>query len=186
MRIVRSWPKDVPADHPFVNDNCERVYIDTVDYRPLVELGESFIHLDWDIAVERNALRDFAQKCIADPDTVRVGPYKGYPTRRRHDKWAWANHEKWYVWRNSNPGGYGSKIELVPGDPFCHWFAPGFMYVPFEYWKGYCDSTTEAVCEGFPDWYHKNIGWDEFPVEWDVNAIHLNYSMRDVMLGIEE
>lgn len=184
MRIVRSWPKDQPSDHPFVMDNCERVYIDTVDYRPLIDIGENFIHLDWDIAVERNRLRDFVRKCEAEPDVVRVGPYKGYPTRRWHHKWAWANHEKWYVWKTDEAR--LQRIELKPGDPYCHWFAPGMMYMPFDLWKEfYDDEGYKVICEGFPDWYHVKHGWTDWPVEWDLNAIHLNYSMRDVMVDVK-
>ena len=84
MKLVRSWPLDVPPNHPYIYDNCERVILTRKylpDYTPLADVGDDLLHLDWDVAVGRHELRAFAKKCEAEPDKVRVGPTWNYVTR---------------------------------------------------------------------------------------------------------
>src|SRR5690348_15233357 len=81
MRLVRSWPKDPPENHPKILDDCERVYVKTIDYRPLADLDDDVIHLDWDVAVGLIELREFAQKCMAEPEIVRTAPTMTYKSR---------------------------------------------------------------------------------------------------------
>jgi hypothetical protein len=191
MRIVRSWPIDpemIDPLHPIIHDGAEIVKIDAtrerINYRPLIELGEDFIHMDWDIAIGRDELIDFAEKCYKEPDLVRAGPYQNYPTRRWRKGDYKARYTQWHAWDLA----YGHRFEVKPGAPDCHYFGMGFVYMPFKHWKGYVefvDTKPELFCcaFGFSDWYKKEVG-KRIPLEWDTHLVHLNYKIDRVLDGV--
>lgn len=184
MKLVRSWPNNPPKEHPQVIDDCERVYIDAVDYRPLADLNDDVIHLDWDVAVGRNELRAFAEKCIAEPDVVRTAPTMMYGSR---------------FWRSegsaSRPwnGGWMAHIQMPVGtrrmeygEPYANFFGFGLVYLP--YWTLKEFVSTLQGNEHFRDqnfcrWYYKETG-EPVPVEWDTNAVHINYSLKTALEGL--
>lgn len=185
MKLVRSWPLEPPADHPQIIDNCERVYIPTVDYRPLVELEDDVIQLDWDVAVGRNELRAFAQKCLAEPDLVRVAPTMVYPTRmHRHHK-DMEFKDTWLVFKQLPIG----RASLEPGEPYCDYFGFGLVYLPWWTIKGFTEYQEQQgngnpfLDSLFDVWYRKVSG-KRVPVEWDTHAVHINYSTKDALEGI--
>jgi hypothetical protein len=183
MRLVRSWPLNPPEGHPQIIDDCERVYIETVDYTPLGDLGENFIHLDWDVAVNRDALRAFADKCEKEPNRIRVAPTMNWVTRQYRANQNASSADQWLVWKLTLEG----KRNLEPGEPFCDMFAFGMVYFPIAIFQKYLAADTSAgnshpdinFCEWRYNTYYGGIRKNPpgVPVEWDTHAVHLNYSM---------
>lgn len=185
MRVIRSWPMTPPDEHPRVFDNCERIYIPTTDYRPLVDVGENLIHLDWDVAVGRTELREFARKCEAEPDRCRVAPTWAYVTRMRRDHYARGQRTELMIWKYDQRRG---RMRVQWGDPECNLFGFGFVYLPTWAFCGYVadlDPATPASDTGFGQWYFKATNGQGVPVEWGTHAVHTNYSMKDALTGPE-
>lgn len=183
MKLVRSWPIDPPEDHPQIFDDCELVYIDAVDYTPLLQLNDNVLHLDWDVAVGRNELRAFAAKCKAEPELVRVAPTMNYVTRHFRSRKNFPTTTQWMVWKQTG----GGRESINPGDPACDYFAFGMVYLPLWALKQYkTDCPRERFYDqSFSKWhfkYHGGYGTSPgVPVEWDTHAVHLNYSIAQAL-----
>ena len=187
MRLIRSWPEYPPEDHPQVIDNCERIYLhrpDMVDYTALSQADDNLLHLDWDVAVNRDELRMFAAKCEAEPDRVRVAPTINWVTRHKAHRGILPNmRTQWLVWRQLSV----SRRNCVPGEN-CDYFGFGMVYLPIRLIQMY---KAERPSERFNDmsfskWHYNEYlgGWGKaptVPVEWDVHAVHINYSMADAL-----
>ena len=187
MKIVRSWPPEqwMIDDHPYIVDNSTKITIastrDYIDYRPLIKLNDDFIHLDWDIAIGRDELRAFAARCRENPDKLRAGPYRTYPTRRYRLGWDEDKRTRWHAWHEVN----NHYSDVKPGDPTCRFFGMGFVYVPFYVWKGFCEHCDKhnisfASARALARWYHANVA-ELIDLDWDVNLVHVNYSIQDAL-----
>jgi hypothetical protein len=188
MRLVRSWPNRPPDKHPRIYDNCERVYIDTTDYRPLLQLNDNVLHLDWDVAVAQDELRDFARKCQAEPELVRVAPTMSYPTRQRRWHRTTTPHHRWMGWTLTDDR--KERILCKPGDPFCHVSSFGVIYLPRWSIEAFCEALeTGEYGPDFLDfpfcyWHHVATGGRGIPIEWNTNAIHINFSMKETLCDL--
>jgi hypothetical protein len=172
-------------DHPHIVDSCERVLIPSIDYRPLLNVDDDVIHLDWDVAVGLIELRHFAKKCIANPEIVRVAPtmmYKsrfwyseGYATR------PWTTN--WMVYVQDSVG----KRVVYDGEPFANYFGFGMVYLPQWTIKEFAETlnSNEHFRDGnFCEWYFKRTNGQPVPVEWDTNAVHTNYDISNALEGL--
>jgi hypothetical protein len=186
IEIVRSWPPEkwMFEQHPYIEDNSTRITIastrDYMDYRPLIEVNDDFIHMDWDIAIGRDELRAFAEKCYAEPNKIRAGPYRSYPTRRYRLGWDKTKETTWHAWHSLSP-----KVEVKPGDPTCKWFGMGFVYVPFWIWQEFvndCNRTGRQFCSAraLAAWYHSQVE-ETIALDWETNLVHVNYSIKDAL-----
>ena len=194
IEIVRSWPPEqwMLDDHPYVVDNARRIVIGSQktgpntyynDMRPLSQVGQDFIHLDWDMAVGRDELRAFADKCRQKPDKLRSAACRTYPTRRYQLGDDPDKRTRWHAWHSLNP-----EIEVNYGDPVCKWFSFAFIYVPFAIWTAFVTDfnkvhgTRPRWCSGrsLASWYHKNVS-EEIDLDWDTHVVHANYSIRDAL-----
>lgn len=186
MRLVRSWPEDMTGleEHPRVIDNCERFYMPSIDYSRLLDLDDSVLLLEWDVVVGKDELRAFAKKCLAEPDEVRVAPTRQYSTRQWRDQKRFNFNEEWFVYKRMNIG----RKSLEYGEPFCNEFAFGLIYLPYWTIKGFMDQKvpgTQFRDREFVMWFNKATNFHPVPVEWDTNAIHMNYSIKDALNGLE-
>ena len=188
MKLIRSWPQDPPKNnHPYVHDNCERVYIPTIDYTPLLEVNDDVIQLDWDVAVGRDEIRRFAKKCLSEPDLVRIAPVMRYESR---------------IWRGETYGSrpwneaYMAKVQMpvgrrqaVPGDLYCCEFGFSLTYLPRWTLEEFTNFAAETGCQfrdrEFADWYYVRTGRKGVPMEWDIYPVHLNYDMSEALQGLE-
>lgn len=183
VRLVRSWPRKPPDNHPRIEDNCTRIVIDWCDYSALLQLNDDVLHLDWDVAVGQDELQAFAAKCIAEPEVVRVAPTMSYPTRQRAWHPAPGTPKHYMVW--SEESWASDRVGLRPGTPYCNYFAFGFVYLPRWTLEGFMESIPDFGSTlndvSFSAWYQYVTGGRDVPVEWDTNVIHLNYSMKDAL-----
>jgi hypothetical protein len=180
MKIVRSWPRNPPPWHPLIEDDCERVYIPGIDYSPLLDLDDDLIHLDWDVAVGRNELKRFADKCKAEPEIVRTAPYTTYKSRQYLNHPWRGGKDQFTVWHYSLGG---QKVELLQGELNCNLTGFGLIYLPKLAFAGYMADKPDgepAMDTPFCLWYLENTGRD-IPVEWWVNAVHVNYSFKGIL-----
>lgn len=187
MKLVRSWPEDMTGleEHPRVLDNCERLYIPSIDYSPLLALDDNVLLLEWDVVVGKDELRAFARKCLDEPDEVRVAPTRQYNTRQWRKEKKRNFNEEWFVYKRLDIG----RRTLEYGEPYCNEFAFGVIYLPYWAIKGFMDSkqpTTPFIDRTFAIWFNKVTEFHPVPVEWDTNAIHMNYSTKDALAGLED
>jgi len=180
MRLIRTWPQDMTgldAKNRIIDD-CERVYIPSIDRKPMVTLDDNVIHLDWDVAVSRDDLREFARRCAADPERVRVVPTLAHQTQRTRTGQPQTTPTHWMVWRQDYHG--GPRIELKPGESPAHIFSFGLVYLPKWTIQGFIRDMPDTNLDDtqFANWHNRQTAYQGCPVDWDIPTVHLNYSMR--------
>lgn len=190
MRLVRSWPLKPPDDHPRIFDNCDRVYIPTIDYSPLADLDDDLIHLDWDVAAGQHELRAFAERCLDEPERVRTAPTMSYNTRQRRWQKGSETPSTWMVWHFND----GTRTLLEEGEPTCDLCAFGLIYLPSWTLKGFVKALNEYPEKwgrsrhfgdiNFCHWYRTVTAGQGIAVEWDINPVHMNYSIKDTLDGL--
>lgn len=179
MRLIRSWPRHPPKGRNYVIDDAERLYNDNYDYSALAELDDDIIHLDWDTVMSRETLSRFADLCRAEPDRVRVAPQRIYADSRRGLPET--------IWNLKRYEGSGMRY-LRTGEPSCHLFGFGMVYLPKIHIHGFVDRYAGDIAAGkivmgdihFSGWHHRNIE-PETPVAWDCETVHLHYQISDVI-----
>ena len=181
MKLVRCWPDPAPVGRTgYVVDDCPRLYNTNYSYRGLVALDDDVISLDWDTAVGRDDLVTFAKRCRANPDQVLVVPQVMDVGWRR----GWTD-SRWNCMVYEGNG----KRHVRPGEPTCHLFGFGMVYLPrdvlaaFEArWAPKLDAGTVRFDDmGFAGWHHREVSRDT-PIAWEVNAVHLHYRVSEVPL----
>src|SRR5262245_21056937 len=126
MRLVRSWPLHPPAGRARVEDDAYRLYNDNYEYRGLADLDDDVLHIDWDIAVSKEDLTAFAAKARQTPDRVLVAPCPLYPDTRPGLTGA-----TWNCRRYSDTSRSAMRY-IERGEPTCHLFGFGMVYLPLE------------------------------------------------------
>lgn len=179
MRLIRSWPRRQPEGRNYVIDDAERLYNDNYDYSALVEMDDDIIHLDWDTAVSRETLARFADICRTEPDRVRMAPQRIYSDSRMGLPET--------IWNAKVYEGSGMRY-IETGEPTCHLFGFGMVYLPKVHIRGFMDRFAREIAEGtvvmgdihFSGWHHRNVEPD-VPVEWGCETVHLHYRISDVI-----
>ncbi len=173
MRLIRSWPLRQPSGRNYVIDDAERLYNDNYDYGSIADIGDDVIHIDWDTAVSREHLEAFAAHCKAEPERVRVAPVPVYPDSRKGLAGT--------IWNLKRYEGSGMRY-LQTGEPSCHLFGFGMVYLPHALIRGYLEAFPgENLGDiAFAGWHHRNIA-EEVPVDWQVRPIHLHYRISEVV-----
>lgn len=175
MRVVRSFPADVPPGRSYVVDDAEKFFNADYDYRGLAAIGDDVIQLDWDTAVSREDLITFAELAREHPGGVLVAPVPVYQESRRGLPGT--------VWNLRRYTERERSIRYVDAsEPNCHLFGFGMVYLPrklleaFEReWPGKFDDT------GFAGWHYRHVE-REVPIAWQVRPVHLHYRISEVPL----
>jgi hypothetical protein len=174
MRLVRSWPSRPPGGRAYVCDDAPRVAVDDYDYRGIVQLDDDVLNLDWDIAVAREDLAEFASMARAAPERVLVAPYPIYPDTRPGlpgITWPMRRYD-------------GDVLRYVAkGEPTCHLFGFGMTYLPRELIRGFADANPGANFDdtAFAGWHYRETR-REIPIVWRIRPVHLNYRINTVRL----
>lgn len=175
MRLTRAWPSHPPSGRSYVVDDVERVPVDEYDYRALVDVDDDVLLLDWDMAVHREDLAEFARRARQDPGRVLVAPYLAYPdTRPGLPRPTW-------TMRRYEPTGLTRYVH--EGESTCHLFGFGMTYLPRHLIVGFAESNPALRFDDttFAQWLHRTADW-EVPITWDIRPVHLNYLTRSVSL----
>lgn len=162
--IVRAWPGR-PPQRPHVVDDLPRLLTDGCEYSGLTKLDGDVIVLDWDIAVDPLHLEAFAARAAAEPGRVRVAPYR----KHHHDGtlgWVW-EHRRYQD---------GTLRRIETGEPFCHRFGFGLVYLPRLLIGQFDDQRTGVFDDAqFSEWHYRSIHPPEVAVDWDCPTVHLNH-----------
>ncbi|MGH7239802.1 MAG: hypothetical protein ACREHG_07005, partial [Candidatus Saccharimonadales bacterium] len=149
------------------------------------DLNDDVIHLDWDVAVGLNELRTFAKKCIAEPDIVRTAPTMTYPSRYWYAEGS-ASHPWKEEWMARIQMPVGNRV-IQRGEPYANFVGFGLIYLPQWTLKEFTESLRGSgnFRDGnFCEWYYKRTSGQPIPVEWGVNAVHINYSFKNALKGL--
>lgn len=166
MKTVRAWPSHPPPGRMCVPDQLLRVPVDRYDYRPLLDLDDHVISLDWDMAVSPDDLCTFYERCAREPEWPRVVPYKLWHMPDRYGEWAVYDPD----WQ-----------PLRPGEPWCAFFGFGMVYLPRRLLVECVETRPETEVGGAPltdcefsSWYWRTYQRGA-AVEWDLHPVHLHY-----------
>ena len=173
MRLLRSWPAEVPDDRAHVTDGIERLVIKEYRYDPwLNQILDDVVILEWDIAVGREELHRFITRARAHPDRPCHAPYPLYQTTVH-------GH---LLPRPLGSARYDNGQTVDEFDPFCHLFSLGLTYLPRDAIAGYFEAMgthPNLAAEGFTDGAFSGWWWrttrQETPLFWDIRPVHLHY-----------
>lgn len=173
MRIIRSWPATIPAGRAYVHDEHERLVIDDHDYHSLDSIDDDILLLEWDIAVGREDLAEFAARAAAAPGRVLVAPYQLYfyaSQRERAPVWAHRRYE-------GTPE-TGTLRHVTPADESCHLWGLGMTYLPRHVVRAFLDAYPDVHFSdtSLSGWHYRNVEQD-VPVTWDIRPVHLHYDV---------
>lgn len=174
MKLLRSWPANVPDDRCYVVDTLPRIVMDSYDYRCLQDVDDDLVLIEWDVAVGQEDLQAFVDRARAERDRVLVAPYRLYqPTRGNRDL-------PRTVWAHRRYGDeYRATLHFVKeGEPSCHLFGLGLVYLPRDVVKAFLDSWPGHFSDGsFSSWHYNNIT-QEVPIVWESRPVHLHYRIE--------
>lgn len=170
MRIVRSWPAQIPENRSYVVDDLERIKLEDYDLSPMAAIDDDIVLIEWDLAVSQEDLRQFVEQCRADRDRVRVAPYRLYVTTMSHDPL------KDVVWAHRRDD--GSHVD--EGEPTCAYFGFGLTYFPRPVVEEFRRDWIGHFSDGAFSGWHRNHVTAEVPISWDVRPIHLHYDLRAI------
>lgn len=176
MKIIRSWPEQVPPDRCYVVDTLPRFVMSGYDYRGLGDLDDDVLLIEWDMAVSKEHLDRFVELVAEDPSRVLVAPYKIYtPTARAEP----LPQGPLWVCRRYEDDEQSMRF-IREGEPTCHLWGLGMTYLPREVIREFLDSWpghfSDASISG---WHYRNVE-RETRIAWDVRPIHLHYLIERV------
>jgi hypothetical protein len=179
VRLIRSFPADIPPGRNYVIDDAPRLINAGHDYRGLIELADDIVQLDWDTAVSREDLVTFAKAARSDPERVLVAPVLVYPSPKRPG----LSTPVWNV-RRYHPGDMAMRY-CREGEA-AHLFGFGMVYLPGGLLEAFGRVLGTPVAPRFGDmefagWHHKHVE-SEATVLWDVRPVHLHYAISEVEL----
>lgn len=165
MRWVRTWPAKIPVGRAYVSDLLPRIEMDSYNYVPVLEqLDGDTVIVEWDLAVSFEDRGKFTAQCVAEPDQVRVAPYRLYPV---------STHLAEPVWAHRKVARHPPWINQFDGT--CDLFGFGLVYLPHSIVSKYLATAPETTGDAlFSQWHHAQ-GLGPVPVSWDVRPVHLHY-----------
>jgi hypothetical protein len=176
VRLLRSWPRRIPAGRAHVVDDIEHLLMDNHHYGPLAGIDDDVLLLEWDTAVGQEDLRAFATRARKDPDAVLVAPYRIYADSYGLPADVWA-HRRW--------DGTGADT-VVPvgatpvdeGEPYCQLFGLGMSYLPRDILRAYVNAEYSRHWGDteFSMWHYRYVTRD-VPIMWEVRPVHLHYEI---------
>lgn len=171
MRLIRSWPWRVPPGRAYVVDDIEHLVLDNHNYRPLADVDDDVVLLEWDIAVSLEDLRAFVGHAREARDEVLVAPYRLYPAG------IWAHR----TWTGRGPGAWGAE-PVEDGAATCNLFGLGLVYLPRALVAAFLKAgwANHFGDVEFSMWHYKNVTKD-VRIAWDVRPVHLHYEIPEGM-----
>lgn len=178
MRLVRSFPREIPDGRNYVVDDAERLVNEGYDYRGLIGMGD-VIHVDWDTAVSREDLATFAAAARATPNRVLVAPVPMYPAPDRPG----LRTAHWNL-RRYLPGQQQMRY-CNPADLAAHLFGFGMVYLPGVLLTAFGQELGSPVAPRFGDiefasWHHR-FAEPGAQILWEVRPVHLHYRISEVI-----
>jgi hypothetical protein len=178
VRLIRSFPASVPHGRSYVVDDAERFYNADCSYRGLAAYGDDLIHLDWDQAVDREHLVEFAKICRQEPARAASVPCR---LREVPDL-----PERWNAYRYE-PGGQSMR-QCTPADSEVDLWGFGMVYLPFHALAEFEETFAAELDAGtvrfgdtaFSGWYYRRFG--PARLVWTVRCVHLHYKISEVPL----
>lgn len=171
MKILRSWPEQVPPGRNYVVDTMPRFVMTGYDYRGLGDLNDDVLLVEWDMALSKEDFDTFYAHTRRSPGEVLVAPYRLYtPTARAtplpkgpiwvHRRYTDDEHATYHV------------DEL---EPTCHLWGLGVSYLPRQVIRDFLDDWPGHFSDSsLSGWHYRNVA-AEVRITWDVRPIHLHY-----------
>ncbi|MDF1603393.1 hypothetical protein [Nocardioides sp. YIM 152315] len=172
MKIVRTWPREVPANRGHVVDGLPRYVMGDYDYRAFFEdVADDVLIVEWDMAVGAEHLADMRDLIASEPDAVHAAPYRIYLVKR--------DLGPHWVMRRLNaedPEDVRNAPWVTEQDAHCHLFGFGVTYIPREVWRAYAAAEPHEMANDtrFSKWHHDNVR-AEVPIPWHIRPVHLHY-----------
>lgn len=172
-------------------DDLPRVPVSNWDYRQALEgANDDLVLLDWDIAIEGPHLDRFMDRALAEPDRVRVAPY-------RISSECWVHRialpegpqpvEAVRRIRELTPAQFqrlttGLRWVTGPQDAECTHIGFGMVYLPLALIRAFLRSCAGAVSDtSFSDWHWRTVG-ERIPIEWGIPVVHLHVPRRNSVM----
>ena len=180
MKIIRSWPADIPVNRNYVVDNLPKFVMGDYSYRALGDLNDDVLLVEWDMAISKEDLDTFVAHVQERPDRVLVAPYRIYqdtsdPTVFPDPFWV---HRRFVTPDRMR--------HVVEGDESCHLWGLGVTYIPRFVIRGFLDAWpghfNDASLSG---WHWRNVE-EETRIAWDVRPVHLHYPIEDVAARVDD
>ena len=186
MKLLRSWPKEIPDDRAYVEDDAERFVMEDFSYNGLGDIDDDILLIEWDIAVGKEDLAYFAMEAARNPKSVLVAPYKLYFRGTKRTLWADHMDRAGGCWAHLKDRGDMRLLPVEEGDPTCHYFGFGLAYLPRDLIREYLDRAQRYTqLQHFTDssfsLWHTNMEKQEAPICWDVRPVHLHYPVDDLL-----
>lgn len=145
-----------------IQDQLPRLYVSGYKYLevdwPLYE-KPGFCMLEWDIALDPWAMRQFASIALEEPREILVSPYR--------------YHDTWCMWKGNNGGGPTLKSRPIKrGQKRTDSFGLGCIYIPSVILAEFLSIATDFSDATFGMWYHEKYG--QARVTWKVHPQHLH------------
>lgn len=183
MKLVRSWPAEIPEGRSYVVDDIPRFVMGRYgdrqfDYRHLIDLDDDIVLIEWDIAVGAEHLALFMARAKDEPEQVRVAPYLLYRGGRDGRP-----QIPFYVHRIRDPG--TRTWVKGPEDTHCHMFGFGLIYLPKAMLQAFLAQMKPDSHFGdteFSRWHmrHTPRQFRNVPIDWDVHCVHLHSNLPEV------
>lgn len=182
MKLVRSWPAEIPEGRAYVVDDIPRFIMGgegdrQFDYRRLVDLDDDVVLIEWDIAIGGEHLALFMQRAQAEPEQVRVAPYVLYRGGRDGRPQIPFYCHRIRTQRN--------RSWAKPEDTHCQMFGFGLVYLPAALLKAFVAQMQPKAHFGdteFSQWHMRNAPAHvrNVPIDWDLSVVHLHFNLPEV------
>jgi hypothetical protein len=182
VKIVRSWPENVPPNRNYVVDNLPKFVMGDYSYRGLGDLNDDVLLIEWDMAISKEDLELFIEHVREQPDRVLVTPYRIYQDTAGTEllpKPIW-------VHRRFRLPDEDSARHVTEDDQTAHLWALGVTYLPrfvirgfLERWPGHFNDVSLS------GWHYRNIA-PEVRIDWDVRPVHLHYPIEDIATRVDD
>lgn len=176
MKLLRSWPATVPAGRAYVHDSIPRLVMRDYDYRILGDVDDDVLLIEWDLAVGKEELVEFADRARATPDRVLVAPYRLYHYASDRDRPVpvWAHRR--YIGTPET----GRLVHVTEDQPTAHLWGLGLTYLPRHVIRRFLAAWPGDVSDGsLSGWHHRHIE-PEVPITWDIRPVHLHYQIPPI------
>lgn len=176
MKLVRSWPAEIPQGRAYVVDDIDKMIMAKYDYRGLADLDDDVVLIEWDIAVGGEQLERFMARAKADPTQTRVAPYLLYPKSTNRPA-------PFYCHRVREPG--TKRWVTGPEDTHCQMFGFGLVYIPRELILKFMETLRPEHMFSDTTFSRWHMRWApavnrNVPIDWDAHCVHLHYQLPEV------
>jgi hypothetical protein len=152
-----------------------RLLMSGYDYRPALDpIDDDVLLIEWDLAIGKEDLIEFARRCKADPDRVLVAPYRLYhaSSNRERPKPVWVHR------RYERQG--ESLRHVTPEDDTCHLWGLGLTYLPRDIIRAFLDAGDWTLSDGaLSGWHYRHVR-EDVPITWDIRPVHLHYQIPPI------